>query len=164
MTDDGLLMVGTELKRTFRDYKLHLEFRLAYMPTARGQGRSNSGIYLQSRYEVQILDSFGLEGVENECAALYKQRRPDLNMCLPPLTWQTYDIEFQSPRFDAAGKKCANGRISVQHNGVFVHNNVEITAKTGAGAKESPEPLPTKFQNHHNPVVFRNIWIIDRSR
>jgi len=163
MTDDGLLMVGTQLKETYRDFQMHLEFRLAYMPSARGQGRSNSGIYLQSRYEVQILDSFGLEGVENECAALYKQRRPDVNMCLPPLTWQTYDIDFRAAEFDDQGRKIANAVITVLHNGVPVHDNVEIVAKTGAGSREGPDLLPIKFQNHHNPVVFRNIWLIDRS-
>ena len=164
MTDDGLLMIGTEFKRRFQDFHLHLEFRLPYMPNARGQGRANSGVYLQSRYEVQILDSFGLEGKENECGALYRYRKPRINMCLPPLTWQTYDIEFRSPEFDDAGKKTVNGRLTVRHNGVLIHDDAELERKTGAGAQESPQLLPIKLQNHGNPVHFRNIWIVDRSQ
>lgn len=164
MTLDGLLKEGTWLQESYRDYTLHLEFRLPYMPHARGQGRSNSGVYLQSRYEVQILDSFGLEGEDNECAGLYKFRRPDVNMCLPPLAWQTYDIEFRAPRFDDDGNKIENARISVWHNGVAVHSNVDLSRKTGAGAPEGPTPLPIRLQDHGNPVRFRNIWIVDHSR
>jgi len=160
MTSDGLLKEGTQTARAFGDFHLHLEFQLPYMPYARGQGRANSGVYLQSRYEVQILDSFGLEGKHNECAGLYRQREPDLNMCLPPLQWQTYDISFRSPKFDANGRKTANARITVRHNGVLVHDDVELNNKTGAGRPEGPKPLPTKLQNHGNPVRFRNIWLI----
>lgn len=161
ITPEGWLMVGTQTKRSYRDYTLHVEFRLAYMPYARGQGRSNSGVYLQSRYEVQVLDSFGLEGQNNECGGLYKLRKPDVNMCFPPLSWQTYDIRFTAARFDDAGNKVANARITVWHNGVAVHHNVAVTRKTGSGAPEGPEPLPIKLQDHHNPVVFRNIWIVE---
>lgn len=161
MTDEGLLEEGTELLSRFRDFTLHVEYRLPYMPHARGQGRSNSGIYLQSSYEVQVLDSFGLEGVENECGALYRYKRPDQNMCLPPLQWQTYDITFRSPRFDALGNKVQNARLTVLHNGVAVHNNFEVERKTGAGKQESPTLHPTKFQDHSNPVRYRNIWLID---
>ncbi len=161
MTPEGWLREGTKLKNKYRNYTLHLEFRLPYMPEARDQGRSNSGVYLQSRYEVQILDSFGLDPVYNNCGALYKQRTADLNMCLPPLSWQTYDIDFAAPRFDAAGNKTQNARITVRHNGVPIHNNVELTAKTGGGAQEGPNLLPIRLQNHRNPIRFRNIWIVD---
>lgn len=163
MTPDGLLMAGTETVEAYDNFRLHGEFRLPYKPFARGQGRGNSGFYLQSRYEVQVLDSFGLEGVENECGALYKTRRPDFNMCLPPLQWQTYDIDITSPKFDENGNKVENMRISVWHNGVLIHNNAEIPHKTGAGKKEEPFPLPTKLQDHGNPVVYRNIWVIEKS-
>lgn len=158
--EDGLLKEGCETKSAYGDFQLHLEFMLPYMPNARGQGRANSGLYIQSRYEMQILDSFGLEGAINECGALYTQRRPDLNMCLPPLTWQTYDIWFKSPTFDEAGKKVANARITALLNGVPVQNDVNVIAKTGGGSVEGPLPLPTKLQNHGNPVRFRNIWIL----
>ncbi|MBX3413761.1 MAG: DUF1080 domain-containing protein [Pirellulales bacterium] len=163
ITPDGLLMEGAITELPYQDFFLHVEFRLPYMPEARGQGRANSGIYIQERYEVQILDSFGLEGLANECGGLYKTREPDLNMCLPPLTWQTYEISFRAARFDDEGKKTENARITVVHNGVPVQNNVEIPNKTGAGRPEGPEPRPIKFQDHSNPVRFRNVWIVDRS-
>jgi hypothetical protein len=163
ITDEGLLLAGTETTQPYGDFRLHAEFRLPYKPQARGQARGNSGFYLQGRYEVQVLDSFGLEGIENECGALYKTRRPDFNMCYPPLAWQTYDIDFTTPRFDEAENKLSNMRISVWHNGVLIHNNAEIPGKTGAGRPEAPQPLPTKLQDHANPVVFRNIWLIEKS-
>lgn len=163
ITDEGLLNVGTELKQKYRSFRLHVEFRLPYMPYATGQARSNSGIYLQSRYEVQVLDSFGLEGVENECGGLYKQKRADVNMCFPPLSWQTYDIAFIAPKFDAAGKKIKNAYITVLQNGVPIHQDYSIIAKTGGGKQEGPVLFPTKFQDHSNPVRFRNIWIVDLS-
>jgi hypothetical protein len=81
-------------------------------------------------------------------------------MCLPPLTWQTYDIYFTAPRFDAEGKKTADARLTVWHNGVLIHNNVEVPNKTGGGAAEGPDPRPIKLQDHGNPVNFRNIWIV----
>ncbi|MCH8828769.1 MAG: DUF1080 domain-containing protein [Planctomycetes bacterium] len=163
MTFDGLLKEGTETKASFRDFTLHLEFRLPYMPYARGQGRGNSGVYLQGRYEVQILDSFALDGKHNECGGLYKFRKPDVNMCLPPLSWQTYDIDFTAARFEQ-GKKIRNARLTVWHNGVRIHDGVELKNKTGAGAKEGPKPRPTRLQKHGNPVRFRNICIVDRSQ
>ncbi len=163
ITDEGLLNVGTEFKKTYHRFRLHLEFRLPYMPYATGQARSNSGVYLQSRYEVQVLDSFGLEGVENECGGLYKQKRADVNMCFPPLSWQTYDIAFVAPRFDSAGKKTKNAFITVLQNGIPIHQDYLIIAKTGGGKQEGAELFPIKLQNHSNPVRFRNIWIVDLS-
>lgn len=160
VTEDGLLDVGGLTKFPVHDFRLHLEFRLPYMPYAQGQGRSNSGVYIQQRYEVQILDSFGLEGEPNECGGLYRQQSPDVNMCLPPLVWQTYDIWFTAARFDDEGNKIANARITLLHNGVAVHYGREIPTKTGAGKPESPEWLPILLQNHGNPVRFRNIWIV----
>lgn len=163
VTEDGLLQEGAITAQPYQDFILHVEFRLPYMPEARGQGRANSGIYIQERYEVQILDSFGLDGLANECGGLYKTREPDLNMCLPPLTWQTYDIDFRAARFDESGQKIENARLTVLHNGVPVQHNVEIPNKTGAGRPEGPEARPIKFQDHSNPVRFRNIWIVDRN-
>ena len=162
ITEDGLLMEGADAKPMFQDFNLHLEFMLPYMPAARGQGRANSGIYLQSRYEVQVLDSFAIEPGNNGCGGLYKFRQPDVNMCLPPLTWQTYDVVFTAPRWKADGTKRKNARISVWHNGVRIHKNVELTNKTGAGKPEEPTLLPIRFQNHGDPVRFRNIWVVDR--
>lgn len=160
ITSEGLLDVGALTKLKVGDFHLHAEFRTPYMPRGRGQGRGNSGIYIQQRYEVQVLDSFGLEGVENECGSLYRQKRPDVNMCLPPLSWQTYDIYFRAARWNAAGEKTAHARITVLHNGEPVQSNYEIVAKTGAGQPEAPTRLPILFQNHRDPVRFRNIWIV----
>lgn len=159
----GLLKEGTETRKAYRDFTMHLEFRLPFMPYARGQGRANSGVYLQGRYEVQILDSFTLDGKHNECGGLYKFREPDINMCLPPLSWQTYDIDFTAARFEN-GVKVQNAKLTVWHNGVLIHNGVELLNKTGAGAKEGPQARPTKLQNHSNPVRFRNIWIVERDK
>lgn len=159
VSPDGLLEIGATTNMPVQDFRLHVEFKTPYQPNQRGQGRGNSGVYIQRRYEVQILDSFGLDGVFNECGALYRQTPPDINMALPPLSWQTYDIWFTAARFDAEGKKSANARITLLHNGVAVHDNREIIAKTGAGQAETDKPLPIHFQNHGNPVHFRNIWI-----
>lgn len=161
VTSDGLLEIGAETKDVFQNFTLHAEFRTPYMPYARGQNRGNSGFYLQKRYEVQVLDSFGLELQFNDCASLYRFKAADLNMSFPPLRWQTYDIDFTAPKFDADGKRIAKGRITVRHNGVVVHNNLELENKTGGGTPEGPNPLPILFQNHGNPVHFRNIWLVD---
>lgn len=162
VTEDGLLQEGAITRRPVRDFFLHAEFRIPFMPEANSQARGNSGLYLQRRYEVQILDSFGLEGTSNECGSLYRQRRPAVNACLPPQTWQTYDIEFRAARYNAAGEKTDNARITVRLNGIVVHDDVELTAKTGAGQPEGPNPLPILFQDHGDPVRFRNVWMIPR--
>ncbi len=160
MTKDGLLMQGCMSKQKFGSAFVHIEFMTPYMPYARGQGRGNSGVYLQGRYEVQVLDSFGLEGAINECGAIYGVKPPDVNMCFPPLTWQTYDIEFHAPVFDEQGKKVRNARMTVWHNGVLIHRDVEIPGPTRAARfAESPEPGPLYLQDHGNPVRYRNIWI-----
>ena len=164
LTEDGLLEPGARTKSAFRDFQLHLEFRTPFRPTARGQQRGNSGLYILGAYEVQILDSFGLPGTNNECGALYREKAPEINVCFPPLTWQTYDVEFQAARFDAAGMKTANARITLKHNGVVVQKDVELAGPTG-GARRRVEPSAPGtllLQNHRNPVHFRNIWILNK--
>ena len=160
VTSDGLLQAGAETVEPFVGGHLHLEFRTPYMSKSSGQKRGNSGVYLQRRYEVQILDSFALEGANNECGAIYQQRRPDLNMALPPLVWQTYDIFFKPAEFSSSGEKVRGSELTVIHNGVPVQYHNLITAKTGAGRPEGPEPLPLLLQDHGDPVVFRNIWFV----
>jgi hypothetical protein len=163
-----LLATGCTSKRRFGDYRLHLEFRTPYMPAARGQGRGNSGVYHSGRWETQILDSFGLEGRDNECGGIYSVARPRLNMCLPPLSWQTYDVDFTAATFDAQGKRTAWPRITVRLNGVIVHEGLELS-KDFTTAAPIHQPLttpegPLYLQHHGNPVVFRNIWIVAQGR
>ena len=162
MTDDGLLMEGVTTQRLFGSMRLHLEFRTPFMPTARGQARGNSGCYIHRRYEVQILDSFALDGKHNECGGVYKVKQPDVNVCFPPLSWQTYDIDFTAPQFDGEGKKVKNARLTVRHNGFVIHDDIEVPNKTGSGQKEGPTPGPIYLQNHGNPVWFRNIWVVEK--
>jgi Domain of Unknown Function (DUF1080) len=161
-----LLATGCTTKKRFGDYTLHLEFRTPYMPDAPGQGRGNSGVYHSGRWETQILDSFGLEGADNECGGIYSISKPRLNMCLPPLAWQTYDVEFTAAKFDAGGKRSAWPRITVKLNGVLVHENLELNKNFTTSAPINT-PLttpdgPVFLQDHNNPVVFRNIWIVPK--
>jgi hypothetical protein len=159
----GFLQCGTKSKRAFGNSTLHVEFRTPFRPGARGQGRGNSGVYLQNRYEVQVLDSFGLSGENNECGGIYSIARPTINMCLPPLAWQTYDIEFESAKFDNDGRRTKPAMLTVRHNGVLIHDHVEVPKATpAAGLPEGPEPGPIQLQNHGNPVVFRNIWVVEK--
>ncbi|MHC4475762.1 MAG: 3-keto-disaccharide hydrolase [Planctomycetota bacterium] len=149
-------------KRKFTDCELHLEFRTPFMPQARGQGRGNSGVYLQGRYEVQVLDSYGLEGRDNECGGIYKVAVPLVNMCAPPIQWQTYDITFHAPRFDLAGGKLKNARLTVLHNGVKIHDDVEAPKPTAAASDSKiTEPGGIYLQDHGNPVQYRNIWLVE---
>jgi hypothetical protein len=160
---EGNLQAGTVSKQEFGDCQLHVEFRAPFMPAARGQGRGNSGVYLQNRHEVQVLDSFGLKGENNECGGIYSKHKPKVNMCYPPLSWQTYDIDYTSARYDAEGKKSANAKITVRHNGVLIHENAEVdSATTAAGQKDGPGAGPIQLQNHGNPVVYRNIWLVEK--
>ncbi|MCP3984014.1 MAG: DUF1080 domain-containing protein [bacterium] len=156
----GLLAAGATSREAFGSFDLHLEFRTPYMPSASGQGRGNSGVYLQNRYEVQVLDSFGETGEWNECGGIYEVAKPDLNMAFPPLSWQTYDISFRAARFDEHGAKVAAARTTVRHNGVVIHDDVELPAPTGLGDEESAEPGPLHLQDHWNPVFYRNVWLV----
>ena len=156
-----LLAAGCDCKRGFGDQRIHIEFKTPFKPAARGQGRGNSGVYVQGRYECQVLDSFGLEGLDNECGGIYSIARPILNACLPPETWQTYDIVFTAARFDG-DRKIADGRMTVHLNGLLVHDDVALPHATTANPRpEGPDPASLHLQDHGNPVVYRNIWVVE---
>lgn len=149
-------------KDKYLNYTMHVEFMLPFRPFARGQGRGNSGFYQVDLYEVQILDSFGLDGKNNECGGIYTKADPKVNMCLPPLQWQTYDVDFTSAVAEG-GKVTKLPRMTLKHNGVVIHDNLEINGRTG-GSRGDPEgtPGPIKLQGHGNPLQFRNIWIVEK--
>lgn len=150
MTEDGLLAHGQNSKHKFtKSFTLHVEFRLCYQPYARGQGRSNSGVFLSGGSEVQVLDSFGLEGRNNECGGFYSRREPNVNMCFPPLSWQTYDVEVTV----GTGEKKDKTIATVKHNGVVIHADYVIDFKSGN---------TLQLQDHGNPVAYRNIWIVEK--
>ncbi len=150
-------------KKKFKDFTLHLEFRTPYMAKARGQGRGNRGVYVLGRYEVQVLDSYGLEGLDNECGGIYKIGRPYSNMCAPPGQWQSYDMTFKAAKFDNQGTKTDNALLTVVHNGVTIHDDRELPGPTG-GALDGNESAPGGIflQDHSNPVQYRNIWIVEK--
>jgi len=146
-------------KENFGDIQLHLEFRLPYQSERSGQGRSNSGVFLQGLYEVQILDSFGSSGLWNDCGALYELAPPKVNASLPPAEWQTYDIFFRAARFKPDGSVADLPRVTVRHNGVLIHHNEEISRPTKGNPVPPPLTGPIILQDHGNPVQFRNIWV-----
>lgn len=156
-----LAATSPESQKLLGDHTMHIEFRTPFMPKARGQGRGNSGVYLQGRYECQVLDSFGLEGENNECGGIYTVAKPIVNMCLPPLSWQTYDIEFTAAKYNDQGEKTANARTTIKHNGVVIHDDIELKPTPGHHP-EGPGPDHLYLQDHGNPVVFRNIWVVDK--
>lgn len=150
-------------RQTFTDFHLHVEFLCPNTgPEVKGQGRSNSGVFLQGRYEIQVLDSFGIENPgKGDCGALYNHAAPLVNACNPPDTWQHYDVVFRAPRFDNQNSKTENARATVTHNGRVVQNNQELLKQTGGSVDENyGAPGPILLQDHGNAVRFRNLWIV----
>jgi len=151
-------------KDSFGDYQLHVEFATPEVVRGSGQGRGNSGVFLANRYEVQVLDSFENKTYfDGQCASLYKQTPPMVNVCRKPGEWQSYDILFTAPRFAEDGKVLRPAYVTVIHNGVAVHNHFELQGGTyydrPAAYEKHPEKQPIRLQNHGDPVKFRNIWV-----
>jgi len=165
---DGVATVngtgGISTKQGFGDCQLHLEWATPAEVKGEGQGRGNSGVFLQGRYEIQILDSYNNKTYYNgQAGAVYSEYAPLVNACRKPGEWQAYDIVYHAPRFDGAGKLLKPARVTVLQNGVLIQDNVEILGPTGQSGAHKYEPHPLKqplgLQDHHNPLRFRNIWI-----
>ncbi|MFZ0006788.1 MAG: DUF1080 domain-containing protein [Steroidobacteraceae bacterium] len=151
-------------REAFGDCQLHVEFAEPNPPSGKDQDRGNSGVFLQGLYEVQVLDSYrNPTYADGQAAAIYGQFPPLVNASRAPGEWQSYDIVFHGPRFDAAGKLTRPARMTVLHNGVLVQDEVELTGPTAHKQRPpyvaGPEKLPLALQDHDNPVRFRNIWI-----
>ncbi len=183
--DGAMVSVGGDIatKEKFSSYQLHIEFRVPYMPDKKGQGRGNSGVFMQGRYEIQVLDSYGIkEPGTGDCGAVYHQSAPLVNACKPPLQWQTYDIAYHAPRYDSADhtKLREMARVTIVQNGIVVQNDQVITGLTHiVTPPKNPPPVdpnvplkpttppedlstpgPIRLQFHGNTVAFRNIWIL----
>jgi acetyl esterase/lipase len=160
--------IGT--KTTFQDYHLHIEFRLPLFPDVTGQSRGNSGIVFEDYtfHELQVLDSYGLPGHYDECGAIYKISAPHVNMCRPPLQWQSYDVIYRGPRYAADGTLSQAARITVNHNGKLIQKDLQLPDSPHAERqrREKPDSRSVgriKLQNHGDPVQYRNIWLKELS-
>ena len=168
LLEDGSMQVNatgdiiSKMKQPAQDFVLHVEFNVPQLPPeVKGQERGNSGVYLLGRYEVQVLDSYGLTPTPDDCGAIYSIKSPDKNASKPPGEWQTYDITFHSPRWDM-GRKVMSARISVVQNSVKIHEDVEVPKPTGSeiGPEQPGDDLPVvMLQDHGNPVRYRNVWV-----
>ncbi|MEY3052146.1 MAG: hypothetical protein RLY31_1931 [Bacteroidota bacterium] len=165
---DGAMTVakgagGISTRQAFGDCQLHLEWQAPALVKGEGQGRGNSGVFLQERYEVQVLDSYRNRTYSNgQAASVYKQSIPLVNACRPPGEWQTYDILYTAPRFNADGMVVQPARVTVLHNGILVQNNFEIKGASeyiGLPQYQPHGKAPLSLQDHGDLVSYRNIWI-----
>jgi len=162
---DGSVLVNdgdARTKRRFGDFALHVEFRVPVIPDGAGQDRGNSGVYVEDRYEIQVLDSFGLPPAPNECGAVYNTFAPRVNASLPPGQWQTYDIVFRAPRLNPDGSVKEPAKfLKVEWNGVLVHEKAAVLKSTGGAADDVVPAGPIRLQDHGHPVRYRNIWVVE---
>lgn len=165
---DGAITVkpGTgdiETKDQFEDYQLHIEFRTPADAKGDGQGRGNSGIFMQGVYELQVLDSYNNRTYSNgQAGSIYKKMMPLVNASRKPGEWQTYDIAYTAPKFNKDSMPLTPAYITVFHNGVLIQNHTPIYGTTpyiGAAQYQVHGKGPIRLQDHHNTTSFRNIWI-----
>ncbi|HYO96224.1 MAG TPA: DUF1080 domain-containing protein [Polyangiaceae bacterium] len=151
-------------KRTFQNVFVHAEFKTPMLPAnVTGQARGNSGIFLKGMYEMQVLDSFGRQPEIDGAGAVYGVKAPLVNASTTYEIWQTYEIEFKAPTYDASGRKLTQARIlSATLNGQVVQTNTDVPNTTASGQPEAPGPGPLMLQDHKNQLWFRNIWVIPR--
>jgi len=163
---------GIRTRGKWKDLQLHVEFATPLPPKGSGQGRGNSGILINGMYEVQVLDSYQAKTYpDGQAGAIYGQSPPLVNASKPPGEWQTYDILFESPRWNPQGELIKKAVVTVLHNGVVVQNHYEFTGITDGITGEVPwktlahygPPHPPEvfieLQYHNNPLRFRNIWV-----
>jgi len=163
---DGVLIASPSwdsviTRENYRDFLMHVEFNVNDVPNVDPERNGNSGVYIQQRYEIQILNSYGVSQADYKasyCGSLYKMKMPDKLASKPAGLWQSYDIAFRAARFDG-DKKIEDARITVFHNELRIHYDVPFKRQTGAGKQEGPDPRPIKLQGHKNQVRFRNVWI-----
>ena len=164
--EDGIATVGHEdivSDYQFSDAHIHVEFRIPDMPDCTGQAKGNSGVYVHGCYEIQVLDSYGIENPHNDdCSGIYSIQAPLCNACLPAEEWQTYDIIFRAPRFNQYGEIAEDGRITLLQNGIVVHNNFILPSVTPGGITENRRIAkgPLMLQDHGNAVSCRNVWVM----
>lgn len=163
---DGTFIVGKgdiSTKQEFQDFQLHIEWSAPDKVVGNGQGRGNSGIFLQDRYELQVLDSYQNRTYSNgQAGSIYKQHRPLVNVSQKPEEWNVYDVIYTAPRFKEDGTLFSPARVTVLHNGVLIQNNVEIKGLTeyiGLPQYKVHGKGSISLQDHGNPVAYRNIWI-----
>jgi len=167
--EDGAMTVVKDggsifTRQGFGDCQLHVEFRIPVEKSGKGQDKGNSGVFLQNRYEVQVLDSYENETyVNGQAGAIYKQYIPMVNACRPPGEWQSYDIIFTAPRFNEDKTLKTPGYMTVLHNGVLIHNRAELKGNTSWSGQPKYEfhsmEEPIQLQDHSHPVSYRNIWL-----